>query len=186
MVCSSVCDANVPRARITRGRLASTATSELTLVLSEPESSEPMLSVLGVLAPEGSCRVELESGFVPPLGAVFPLIRHQGIEGRFSSITLPDLPAGTFWNLVRGRFTWDLGVQDEPAPCALTVEAAGEEIALRLEGTPGKSATLLRSTDLADWVEVQTATPFNGEFVASLEIAPEAAAQRFFRASVTP
>lgn len=171
---------------VARGRWASTGTSELTLVLSEPESSEPMLSVLGVLAPEGSCRVELESGFVPPLGATFPLIRHQGIEGRFSSITLPELPAGTFWNLVRQRFTWELGVQDEPAPCVLTVEAAGRQVTLRLEGTPGKSATLFQSTDLTDWVEVQTATPFNGEFTAGLATVSDASAKRFFRASVTP
>lgn len=171
---------------VARGRFVGTSASELTLVLSEPESGDPMLSVGGIFAAEGSFRVELESGFVPPLGAVFPLIRHQGIEGRFSSITLPELPAGLFWNLGRGRFQWELAVQDEPAPCALTVENSEGQIRLHLEGTPGKSATILQSTNLEDWVELQTATPFSGEFETTLATASDASAQRFFRANVTP
>lgn len=169
-----------------RDRFKGEPGSELRLVVSEPESSDPLLTVIGVLAAGGDCRVELEEGFVPPPGATFPLFLHQGAEGRFDSIALPELPPGKFWNLVRDRLTWDLVVQDEPAPFALTADVDDGRVRLRLEGTPGKSATVLQSTNLADWSEVGVATPFSGDLEMNLAGESEAPAHRFFRASVTP
>ena len=154
-------------------------------VLSEPELEEPMLTVSGLLAAGGEGRVELESGFVPPLGARFPLVRFVAFSGHFSGFSLPPLPAGTFWNLERRADRWDLLVQDEPAPGTLRMTSGDSGEVLELTGTPGPSATLFQSADLITWIPVRTERPFSGHLSFPVATGQGGAAQ-LFRAAVTP
>ena len=166
------------------GAWANQPGARLRWVLSEPESEEPLLAVAGAHSVAGEGRVELESGFVPPLGARFPLLRHQVLTGQFEAITLPPLPAGLFWNLERRPDRWDLLVQDEPAPGQLAITRIESDYAVELTATPGASATLLQSSDLVTWAPVRTEAPFPGHLNFRAP-AGDGAAQ-FFRAVVTP
>lgn len=166
------------------GTWANQPGARLRWVLSEPESEEPLLGVAGAQSVAGEGRVELEDGFIPSLGARFPLLRHETLAGHFQAFTLPPLPAGLFWNLERRPDRWDLLVQDELAPGQLAITRQESDYQVELTATPGASATLLQSSDLVAWAPVRTEAPFPGHlnFRAS---AGDGSAQ-FFRAVVAP
>ncbi len=159
--------------------------SRLRLVLSEPESPDALLRVTGAFAAGGECTVEFEPGFSPASGAVFPLLQMAELSGQFRTIQLPSLPDGLYWNLERQSGAWDLRIEDEPAPGTLALADSGPEPMIRLAGTPGQSATLWQSTDLANWYPVQTNAPFNGDLDYPLNGDDSGPSQQFFRATIS-
>ena len=56
------------------------------------------LTVAHTLSLGGVLEVQLINGFVPSIGQNFDLLDAATINGNFSSVTLPPLPPGRFWN----------------------------------------------------------------------------------------
>lgn len=56
------------------------------------------LDIAGHLSLDGNLKVVLVNGFIPSLGQSFKLLNAGLLQGNFSSVTLPPLPAGRFWS----------------------------------------------------------------------------------------
>jgi hypothetical protein len=157
----------------------------LKLELSEGGLLNPLLTITGVLNAAGALPVTLLSGFEPQLGDTFPLFKMQSLTGQFRPFTLPPLPAGRFWELLRAPTNWTLVVRDQPPAPRLKLTFAEGLPTIAVLGTPGRSATLYGSLDLQRWESIRTEAPFKGEFSV---VAPDMGSDspRFFRGEIEP
>jgi hypothetical protein len=70
--------------------------------------------VAGALELNGVLEVQLTNGFTPQIGDSFDLWDAGSVSGQFSSVILPDLPAGHFWNTSSLNTTGEVNVGSAP------------------------------------------------------------------------
>ena len=63
-----------------------------------PGTQHDRLTVARTLYPGGTLEVQLINGFIPVVGQTFDILDAATFNGSFSSVILPPLPPGRFWN----------------------------------------------------------------------------------------
>lgn len=99
------------------GDLTLADTSQVTLIAAQGDGSQ-ILTVAGELALGGELVVQLGENFRPASGDTVPLFQAGTVTGDFAILTLPQLPAGLFWDTSTLATTGVLGVITEPVSYA--------------------------------------------------------------------
>lgn len=140
--------------------------AQYAFVLAGPESGTQFGSLEFVReAPlGGSLKVALASGYVPTGTNSYALITYPSRNGQFASTEFPPAGSGSAWTLAYGAKQAELKL-------ATLVEARNTSFGrtpdgsfqLSLKGPAGTEAWLQSSTNLVDWMSLQTNKPFSGE-----------------------
>jgi hypothetical protein len=150
----------------------------------ESGTSYGKLSFAGQANLAGTLVVELGDNFVPATNGTFTLATYPSRSGEFISPVLPALGSGRGWEV-------------EYQPNALELSVAGVVVGqnggssfeagtfqLTLSGPAGQYALLQGTTNLVNWVTIQTNRPFNGEFQFSDPAATNGS--KFYRTVIVP
>jgi hypothetical protein len=132
----------------------------------------------------GALTVELANGFIPATNETFVLASYPSRSGEFTSPALPALGDGRAWKLDYGANKLELSVTTASVAKNGSASFQPGNFKLSLSGPPGKYALLQSTTNLVDWVNIQTNQPFSGEF----QFADPGAtgARKFYRTVIVP
>ncbi len=129
----------------------------------------------------GSLIVTLTNGFAPTNGSSFTIATANALSGQFTSLTLPALPSSLAW---RVEYLSDRVVLRVIPPLQWNGFAfTNTAFQLSLNGPAANAYDILASTNLTDWITIETNAPFPG----SLIFTDTNAAQfnrRFYRARI--
>jgi hypothetical protein len=136
----------------------------------------------GYLGLDGALEVALTNGFMPASGSSFVLATNIYRNGSFATVSLPMLSSNLSW---RVRYETNAVTLKVIPPPLLSGNArlADGLFQLTLTGGEGSSYELQTSTNLVDWVTLET----NGPFTGTLTLSDTNAAHyshRFYRARI--
>jgi autotransporter-associated beta strand protein len=131
----------------------------------------------------GTLVIELANGFAPGTNGTFVLASYPSHTGEFTSPALPFVSGGS-WKLNYEAQKLELGV--EPTVTASNGAASFQagKFELSLSGPPGQYALLQCTTNLVDWLNIETNKPFTGQFLFSDPKATNRS--RFYRTVIVP
>ena len=113
----------------------------------------------------GSLLVSLANGFVPTNGASFVLAQGASVTGQFTGLRLSALPGGNGWSLDYGPTAISLKVVSATPHLDEVTPLSDGRFQLRLVGAAGAGYDIQASTNLVDWMTVQTNSPFAGTLI---------------------
>jgi hypothetical protein len=133
--------------------------------------------------PDGTLRVLVPAGLTITNGSSFGLISYYSVAGAFPSVELPSLPSSLVWKLVYDQYA--LTLQAVPAPPSVSNPhfLAGGGFQFTFSGPNAPNYTIETSTNLVDWVPVQTNSPFNGS-VSFVDTTATNYSRRFYRGKI--
>jgi hypothetical protein len=134
------------------------------------------------LALNGSLTVTLTNGLVPTNGSAFTIATDVSQSGRFASLTFPPLQSNLTWHV---RYTPTAVKLQVAPPFAQTssTRLGDGSFQFTLTGPTGGAYAILASTNLVDWVVIETNSSFPGTLIFT---DPEATKfwHRFYRSQL--
>jgi hypothetical protein len=116
------------------------------------------------LSLDGSLLVTLTNGYVPTNGGSFVLATGVNRNGQFASVTLPPAQSNLTW---RVRYTANEVILQAAPPLAMngTAQLENGRFQFILSGPAAEAYVVLASTNLMDWVVIETNRPFTGNLI---------------------
>ena len=136
----------------------------------------------GSLGLDGALVVALTNGFTPASGSSFVLATNLYRNGSFATVSLPVLSSNLSWRVRYDANAVTLKVIPPPL-LSSGARLADGSFQFRLTGGEGSGYELQTSTNLGDWITLNT----NGPFTGTLTLSDTNAAQfgrRFYRARI--
>ena len=131
----------------------------------------------------GSLAITLTNGFTPTDGDSFNIVTYPSRSGQFTTPSLPQLPFPLKWNVSYGANALNLRVEKAHTLTSVSAPVNGQ-FTLNFTGPSATSAVLQSSTNLVDWLSLETNAPFTGTFQFN---DPNATARnKFYRVLITP
>jgi hypothetical protein len=112
----------------------------------------------------GSLVVILANGFLPMNGSSFAIVTDVSRSGRFSNLSLPPLPPDRSWRVSYSTNSVVLRVVPPATVAGATILPNGN-FQFNLGGTTGGIYQIQASTDLVNWVTIQSNGPFTGTLI---------------------
>jgi len=131
----------------------------------------------------GGLVLSLTNGFTPTNGSSFTLATYPSRTGQFTTAQFPPLPVELKWRLTYAPNA--LLAEVVPATAFQFASLSNGNFQVRFVGESGSACRIDVSTNLVDWVPLQTNSPFNG----ALEYVDPQTSQhpkRFYRATIFP
>ncbi len=165
---------------------SSTASSELALAVGglQPGTGFTRLTAAGNLPLAGTLTVALAGGFEPMTGATFPILNYGSRAGQFATLQLPALSLGRVWKIDYGATAMTLSVEQGIAMSNAARNGAGN-FEFDLSGPAASGYVIQASTNLVNWIPIQTNSPFTGAF-HFVDPAGTALPARFYRVLIGP
>jgi hypothetical protein len=115
------------------------------------------------LNPNGVLRVTLTNGYQVTNGTTFNLIDYSSHTGAFNQLQLPKLSPGLKWQVDYGATALTLRAVPAPAQLGAPKVLSNGAFQFTINGLPGNQYQIQVSTNLVDWVTVQTNNSFSGQ-----------------------
>jgi len=112
----------------------------------------------------GTFAVTLTNGFLPTNGSLFLLASSGTRSGQFVTSTLPELPSNLTWRVQYGANAFNLKVASATTLNSPTRLPNGS-FQFTLVGSEGSAYDIQASTNLLEWVTVETNSPFTGMLI---------------------
>jgi hypothetical protein len=117
------------------------------------------------LALDGALLVTLTNGFVPTNGSVFLLASFAARSGQFPSVMLPILPTNLTWRVQYAPTTMSLKVVPTTTSLISPARLVNGAFQLTLAGPDSSAYEIQASTNLLQWVTIESNSPFLGTLV---------------------
>jgi hypothetical protein len=133
----------------------------------------------------GKLAVTLTNNFIPLTNTVFTIASFtaRNANEQFVSPALPVLKGGMQWNVAYDDTSLRLSVS-AGASNSNPARTADGKFQMSLSGPAGQYAILQGSSNLVDWLDIQTNKPFTGEFIFSDPNATNGS--KFYRTVIVP
>ncbi len=166
--------------------LSSAATSELALTIGglKPGTGFTRLTAGGNLPLAGTLKATLAGGFEPATGATFAILHYGSRAGQFSTLQLPPLSLGRVWKVDYGSTVMTLSVEQGIAMANAAKNVAGN-FEFDINGPAASGYVIHASTNLVNWIPIQTNSPFTGTF-HFVDPAGTTLPARFYRVLIGP
>ena len=138
----------------------------------------------GPAALGGTLSVTLANGFTPTNGQSFAIVTYASESGQFASQQLPALPNTLAWQVNYGATAVTLDVLRAKILNNASRLANGH-FQFSVDGPNSSSVIIQGTTNLVDWVSLQTNAPFTGSLLFD-EAVDAAYPGRFYRAIFEP
>ncbi len=161
------------------GSLNLNAGSTLLEYLSAGLHTNTTVQVSGNLSGTGSLVVSNLDAGSPSAGMVFQIFRSGSLSGQFSSVTLPKLPSGLYWDTNQLTTLGLIRVSSMPTPRWADIQQLDHSIIFyATNGLPGSSFVVMTSTNiqlpLTDWVPLETNSfDASGRFIITNTTSPQ-------------
>jgi hypothetical protein len=168
------------------GGYTPSSTSQLKLAIGglAPGTQFSQLNLGGAAALAGTLSVTLTNGFSPTNGQSFAIVTYASESGQFVSQQLPALPNTLAWQVNYGATAVTLDVLQAKILNNASLLANGH-FQFSVDGPNSSSVIIQGTTNLVDWVSLQTNAPFNGSLLFD-EAVVAAYPGRFYRAIFVP
>jgi hypothetical protein len=114
------------------------------------------------LNPAGTLSVILTNGYVPTNGSQVTLMNYGLHNGKFANLQAPALPAGLEWQLNYGTTSLVLEAITTPTQISSPMMLSNGAFQFTFSGPPGNSYLIQASSNLVNWVTLQTNGAFSG------------------------
>lgn len=131
----------------------------------------------------GLLKVSLTNSYVVTNGSKITLANYTSHNGIFANAQLPSLPSTLAWQLDFGPTSLALEVVKPNAKISAPTMMAGGAFQFSLTGSLANKYFVEASSNLVDWVTLQTNSPFMGQATFT-DSGAASFAQRFYRGSV--
>jgi hypothetical protein len=162
------------------------STSQLKLAIGglAPGTQFSQLNLGGAAALAGTLSVTLTNGFSPTNGQSFAIVTYASESGQFASQQLPALPINLAWQVNYGATAVTLDVLQAKILNNASLLANGH-FQFSVNGPDSSAVIIQGTTNLVDWVSLQTNAPFTGSLLFD-EAVVAAYPGRFYRAIFEP
>jgi hypothetical protein len=131
----------------------------------------------------GTLGITLTNGFAPTNGNSFVLATYPSSTGQFSATQFPPLPVQSQWKL---SYTANsVLLQVVPSNVFASSSITNGNFQFTFQGQTGSSCLIEVSTNLVNWTQLLTNTPFNGILIYT-DSQTGQFQKRFFRATIFP
>ncbi|MGN6644698.1 MAG: hypothetical protein ACTHKU_17045, partial [Verrucomicrobiota bacterium] len=160
------------------------ASSAVLRIALASSNSYPKETFAGSFGRNGALTIALTNGFVPADGMSFSIATHASATGEFLPVNLPSLPFPLQWKLAYTATATTLSVERAHVLAAPHGPVSGQ-FNLNFSGPAASAAVLQSSTNLVNWMAIQTNAPFSGDFNFTDPNATNQPA-KFYRVMIVP
>lgn len=132
------------------------------------------------LNPAGVLSVSLTNGYTVTNGTTITLMNYGSDNGAFAVTQLPALSPSLQWKLYYGPTSLALEAMTAPVQLSAPAMLANGSFQFMFSGPPANGYWIQASTNLVDWLTLETNSPFTGQ-VDFTDSAATNFSQRFYR-----